>query len=121
MTERSGREGEGTPPFRCPVCRSPYRGKALCPRCGADLSPSIRLRLRALRKREEAWRALLRGRTAQALRAVEESLLLHAVPWALRLRLVVSMLHAAESSRGPQGGGKGGDPAAGRGAGPREK
>ena len=42
----------------CPVCRAGFRGTAVCPRCGADLTDLMSLAVRAWRSRESAREAL---------------------------------------------------------------
>ncbi len=45
------RQIPGEPQGCCPVCRSPFRGVRLCPRCGADLSRLMWLMIRAWQAR----------------------------------------------------------------------
>jgi hypothetical protein len=45
----------------CPVCRAAFRGAAICPRCGADLAPLMRLAVESWRLRESARQALEMG------------------------------------------------------------
>lgn len=42
----------------CPVCRAGFRGTAVCPRCGAELTALMSLAVRAWRSRESARDAL---------------------------------------------------------------
>lgn len=51
----------------CPACRAPWRAAVICPRCGADLGPLMRLAARAWALREAARVALLAGHGAEAL------------------------------------------------------
>ena len=53
-------------PPTCPVCRARFRGTAACSRCGADLSPLMRLASRAVRLRNQARKSLLQGRPERA-------------------------------------------------------
>ena len=54
--------------FRCPTCRTPWRGVTICPRCGSDLSAIMRVAAKAWELREAARAALCAGdRPAQAL------------------------------------------------------
>ncbi len=63
---------------RCPVCSAPMRGATVCTRCGADLSPSIRVMLRAWDARRRAREALLRGDVREAAALASASQRLHA-------------------------------------------
>ena len=42
----------------CPVCRAGFRGTAVCPRCGAELTALMSFAVRAWRSRESARDAL---------------------------------------------------------------
>ncbi len=55
-----------SPPLTCPVCRARFRGTFACTRCGADLTPLMRLAAQALRLRNQARRSLLNGRPERA-------------------------------------------------------
>ena len=55
----------------CPVCRAAFRGVAVCPRCGADLAPLMRVAARAWRLRQAAREALAAGDFASARRMAE--------------------------------------------------
>jgi hypothetical protein len=49
------------PELRCPVCRAAWAGRAQCHRCGADLSPWLRIYLAAQHDCANAVEALGRG------------------------------------------------------------
>jgi hypothetical protein len=67
--------------FRCPTCRSAWRGVATCPRCGGDLGGLMRLAARAWELREAARAALCAGdRPADALALAREACRLHETP-----------------------------------------
>ena len=59
--------------LRCPVCRASFRSKAVCSRCGADLTPLMTLAARAYRQRQMARLALHRRDFSQALRLAAEA------------------------------------------------
>lgn len=46
---------------RCPVCTARFRGTAACSRCGADLTPLMRLAAEAYRLRRAARQAVFSG------------------------------------------------------------
>ena len=48
-------------PALCPVCRARFRGARVCSRCGADLSPLMRLSVEAWMLREAARDSLAAG------------------------------------------------------------
>jgi len=70
---------------RCPACRTLWRAAVLCPRCGADLGPLMRLAARAWALREAARAALLAGDTAPALAQARAAYDLERTPQAQRL------------------------------------
>jgi len=51
----------------CPVCRARFRSATVCSRCGADLSPLMRLQVRAWLFRQAARRAILEDDAPSAL------------------------------------------------------
>ena len=55
-------------PALCPVCRARFRGASICSRCGADLSPLMRLSVAAWMLREAARDSLAAGDFAHAHR-----------------------------------------------------
>ena len=55
-------------PALCPVCRARFRGASMCSRCGADLSPLMRLSVEAWMLREAARDSLAAGDLASAYR-----------------------------------------------------
>jgi predicted amidophosphoribosyltransferase len=82
-----------TDAHRCPACRAPWRGVAICPRCGADLTPLMRLAVRAWALREAARAALLAGDDADALALAQAAYALAQTPRAqcvLALALVAT-------------------------------
>jgi predicted amidophosphoribosyltransferase len=52
--------------MRCPVCQARFRGTARCSRCGADLTPLMRLAIESWRHRESARAAIAAGNWEQA-------------------------------------------------------
>ena len=70
---------------RCPACRAPWRAAVICPRCGADLGPLMRLAARAWALREAARVALLAGDAAAALALARAAYGLERTPRAQRL------------------------------------
>lgn len=83
--------------FRCPTCRAPWRCAALCPRCGSDLTPLMRVAKRAWELREAARVALGAGDRAAAPAAVlaQAACRLHATPRGERL-LALALLAAGQ-------------------------
>lgn len=72
--------------FRCPTCRTPWRGATVCPRCGSDLAAVMRVAHRAWELRETARVALGAGdRVAEALGPAQAACRLHATPRGERL------------------------------------
>jgi hypothetical protein len=55
-----------SPAGACPVCRAGFRGCAVCPRCGADLTALMSLAVRAWRCREKARERLAEEDWARA-------------------------------------------------------
>jgi hypothetical protein len=72
------------------------RGKALCPRCGADLSDLMRVLARARALRNEARGHLLAWDLPGAVAAAAESVALEEDPEGLRILCLARMLAAAE-------------------------
>ena len=68
--------------FRCPTCRTPWRGATVCPRCGSDLAAVMRVAHRAWELREAARRAL---GAAEALGLAQAACQLHATARGERL------------------------------------
>jgi predicted amidophosphoribosyltransferase len=52
--------------MRCPVCQARFRGTARCSRCGADLTPLMRLAVESWQHRESARAAIAAGNCGQA-------------------------------------------------------
>lgn len=87
----------------CPVCRARFRGEILCPRCGADLSPLMRLAARSWHARQEARRCLAAGATEQARHRIEIAQRLHATRAGRQLELLIAWA-GREAGRGERGG-----------------
>jgi predicted amidophosphoribosyltransferase len=82
--------------FRCPTCRGPWRGAAICPRCGSDLIAIMRLAAKAWELREAAREALCAGEhPASALDLARAACRLHATPQGQRL-LALALLAAGQ-------------------------
>ncbi len=82
---------------RCPACRAAWRAVAICPRCGADLTPLMRLAARAWALREAARTALLSGEGATALAAARAAYALERTPSARRL-LALSLVARGDAA-----------------------
>ena len=74
----------------CPVCRAGFRGSAVCPRCGADLTGVMSLAVRAWRSRESARAALAAQDWVSARELASGAQRLHDTP-AGRALLAVSL------------------------------
>jgi predicted amidophosphoribosyltransferase len=86
---------------RCPACRTPWRAAVLCPRCGADLGPLMRLAARAWTLRETARAALLAGDNATALAQARAAYALERTQQAQRLlALALVAIGDAAGARG---------------------
>jgi hypothetical protein len=72
--------GDRPPASVCPVCRARFRGVATCSRCGADLTPLMRLAAHAYRLRYQARHFLRKGDCPKALASAETAQRLHATP-----------------------------------------
>jgi hypothetical protein len=76
----------------CPTCRAAWRGVAMCPRCGADLTALMRVAVRAWDLRQAVRAALCAGsRTTEALALARAACQLHTTPYGQRL-LVLALL-----------------------------
>jgi hypothetical protein len=62
----------------CPTCRAGFRGQTLCPRCGTDLEPLMRVVAAAYRLRAAARVQLQHGNAAVAGCLAERAVRLHA-------------------------------------------
>ena len=82
---------------RCPACRAAWRAVAICPRCGADLAPLMRLAARAWALRETARAALAAGDDGAALAAARAAYALERTPRAHRL-LVLSLIARGDAA-----------------------
>jgi predicted amidophosphoribosyltransferase len=86
--------------FRCPTCRTPWRGVTICPRCGSDLSAIMRVAAKAWELREAARAALYAGdRPAQALAMARAACRLHATRQGQRL-LALALVAAGQMTDG---------------------
>jgi len=86
---------------RCPACRTPWRAALLCPRCGADLGPLMRLATRAWTLREAARAALLAGDNAAALAQARAAYAIERTPRAQSLlALALVAIGDAAGARG---------------------
>jgi len=86
----------------CPVCGAPFRSRAICPRCGADLSSVMRIMIAAWRLRNRARVALLEGEAGAAAAMAGEAMRLHATPAGRDLNglaVVFEAVTAAEEKR----------------------
>src|SRR5262245_7735201 len=86
--------------FRCPTCRTPWRGATICPRCGSDLSTIMRVAAKAWELREAARAALRAGDCpTQALALARAACRLHATRQGQRL-LALALVAAGQISDG---------------------
>ena len=84
----------------CPTCRAAWRGAAMCPRCGTDLTTLMRVAVRARELRQATRAALCAGdRTAEALTLARAACQLHATPYGQRLLALALLMngHMAEA------------------------
>ena len=85
-----------SPPVRpglaCPVCHARFRGSATCSRCGADLSPLMRLTVAARQRGANALRAAAEGRFDQAASMAATARHLHDTPLTRRLTTILGLL-----------------------------
>ena len=86
------RAGIGTHALRCPVCLARFRGSARCSRCGADLTPLMRLAARSHALLRAAIDALLAGDDIDARTCAEASVWLRATADGRRLRTILALL-----------------------------
>jgi predicted amidophosphoribosyltransferase len=54
--------------LKCPVCAAAFRGVEICPRCGTDLQPLMRIAARAWALRQKSRTQLQTGDLAGALK-----------------------------------------------------
>jgi predicted amidophosphoribosyltransferase len=86
--------------FRCPTCRTPWRGVTICPRCGSDLSAIMCVAAKAWELREAARAALYAGdRPAHALAMARAACRLHATRHGQRL-LALALVAAGQMADG---------------------
>jgi hypothetical protein len=90
---------DARPQLRCPVCRAGFRDSVRCSRCGADLSPLMRLAARAYLARQAGREALRRGNLAASVRLARQAQGLHATDQGRRLREVAVRLSELLSGR----------------------
>ena len=83
-------------PEQCPVCRARFRGVRICSRCGADLSPLMRLLVEAWRLREAARDSLAAGDLASACRLAAQAQRLQVTGEGGALCLLSAWLEARE-------------------------
>ncbi|MDA0840988.1 MAG: hypothetical protein O3B01_23265 [Planctomycetota bacterium] len=85
--------------LKCPVCGAKFRGTTECSRCGADLSPLMRLATRAWLVRQQAIDALLLGNPQLAEQLAAEAMSNRSSPE----NLALEVLAGAYSSLSAQG------------------
>ena len=86
--------------FRCPTCRTQWRGVTICPRCGSDLTALMRVAVRAWELREAARGALCAGdRPTHALELARAACRLHATRQGQRL-LALALVAAGQMAEG---------------------
>ena len=86
------RVGIGTHALRCPVCLARFRGSARCSRCGADLTPLMRLAARSHALLRAAIDALLAGDDIDARTYADASVWLRATADGRSLRTILALL-----------------------------
>ncbi|MGB7761416.1 MAG: hypothetical protein WBL61_16420 [Bryobacteraceae bacterium] len=84
----------------CPVCRAGFRGAAVCPRCGADLTRLMSLAVRASRSRESAREALAAQDWASARKLAGQAQRLHDTPAGRSLLAAASCLDRMNAGPG---------------------
>jgi predicted amidophosphoribosyltransferase len=88
--------------WRCPTCRSPWRGVTPCPRCGSDLTTIMHVAAKAWELREAARAALCAGdRPAQALDLARAACRLHSTHQGQRL-LALALVAAGQMTAGQE-------------------
>lgn len=80
--------------WQCPVCAARFRGSRFCSRCGADLTPLMKLAHAAWQARQAARAALAAGDGARALALADRAQRLHATAAGGRVRLLAAWLAA---------------------------
>jgi hypothetical protein len=82
--------------YRCPTCRTPWRGVTVCPRCGSDVVALMRIAVKAWELREAARAALWAGdRPTQARDLARAACLLHTTRQGRRL-LALALVAAGQ-------------------------
>ena len=84
----------------CPVCQAGFRGTAVCPRCGADLTDLMSLAVRAWRSRESAREALAAQDWASARELASGAQRMHDTPAGRALRAVTLCVNWVNSPTG---------------------
>ena len=84
---------------RCPVCRARFKGEAICYRCGADLSPLLRIETEAAAWEREAVTLLATGQWIEARGAADRALALRHSPLASAMRDFAGRELVAEERR----------------------
>ena len=67
-------------PLRCPTCRATWRGVSVCPRCGTDLGPLMRVAARAWDSARRRARRSPPAAEQEACDLAAAALRLHATP-----------------------------------------
>ena len=76
----------------CPVCSAGFRGRTTCSRCGADLTPLMRLVARSFVARRETRALIADGAHEAAADHIRLAQRLHATPAGRRLELLAAWL-----------------------------
>jgi len=61
----------------CPTCKAKYRGENICPRCGSDLSPLIRIEKQAQFYRDRAKELMQERNFSEASKSLKLARFLH--------------------------------------------
>ena len=83
-------------PWRCPVCRAPFRETTTCSRCGADLGPLMTVLIQAWSLRQQSREAIRAGdyvRAAQLASAADQT---HSTRLSQRLSRLTRFLAAGK-------------------------
>lgn len=84
--------------LHCPTCRTPWRGVAICPRCGTDLGVLMRVTARAWELRNAARAALRTGdQPTEAVALAHAANRLHTTPQGQCL-LALALLAAGQGA-----------------------
>jgi hypothetical protein len=85
---------EAKRPYRCPVCRAPFRATRECSRCGADLARVMSILAKAQISREHARAAIRSGEFHKAHLLAKQAQELHQTEEGRRLLLLTDWLGA---------------------------